>query len=162
MLNKKNIFLILIFAFLSGCATDYQVLKEYQFVKIHENLISGVEPEEVTRKILVTETGVGIPGENGSPLEQKYSAERAAVLDGYRKLVERLGGMIVEANSKTDNGKLTNDQVKTIANAYLRGASVESVSYENGMARADVKVYIQPRKEIFYHNLLGQRQWWWW
>jgi hypothetical protein len=158
----RFILLSIIISITTSCATDYQVLKEYQFVKIHENLIAGMEADELSRKILVTETGIGIPSRDGSPIEQKYSAERAAVLDAYRKLTERLGGMVLNANSKTANGRLTSDQVQTIAKAYLRGAKVESVVYERGMAKADVLVYINPRKEVYYHNYLEKRQWFWW
>ncbi len=157
----RKIYFSVFIVFFFGCATDYQVLKEYEFVNIHENLVAGLEPEEVKRKILVKETGIGMPSEEGSPAEQKYTAERAAVLDAYRKIAERLGGMIVQANSKANNGKLTEDQVKTIANAYLRGAAVEKITYSKGIARADVKVYIQPRQEIYYHDLLGRKKWFW-
>lgn len=144
---------------LCGCATDYQILKEYQFVRIHDNLIAGIEPDEASRKILISETGVGIPMDSGDPIEQKLSAQRAAVLDAYRKIIERLGGMVVQANSNTNNGRLTEDQIRTIANAYLRGANVVSINYEEGIAHADVKVYIQPRREVYYHNLLSTKKW---
>jgi len=157
----RKIFLAGLFFLVSGCATDYQVLKEYQFVKLHENLIAGLEPDEMSRKILVNETGMGIAPEEGTPAEQKFLAERAAILDAYRRLSERLGGLVVHANSKTNSGKLTDDQVRTIANVYLRGANIDSVIFEAGIAHADAKVYISPRKEVYYHHVLGERNWWW-
>lgn len=158
----RKIFTAGLLLFVLGCATDHQVLKEYQFVKLHENLIAGLEPDEMSRKILVNETGMGIAPEEGTPAAQKFMAERAAIVDAYRRLSERLGGLVVQANSKADNGQLTNDQVKTIASVYLRGASIDSVIFEAGIARADAKVYISPRKEVYYHYVLGDRTWWWW
>jgi hypothetical protein len=160
----KKIFIILIFIFfIAGCATNHHVLKEYQFVRMHENLIAGIEPEESNSKILITETGKGIAPENGTPMEQKYMAERAAVLDGYRKLTERLAGLIVQANSESGNGTLAQDEIKVVANAYMRGANVEEVIYQGGVARAEVKVYIKPREEVYYNNFFsGSGKSWWW
>lgn len=163
MKRVRNVFLTIIMFSLFGCATNFHVLKEYQFVRMHENLIAGIEPEEANQKILITEMGKGLAPESGSPMEQKLLAERAAVLDGYRKIAERLGGLILQANSKAGNGTLSEDQIKVFTKSYMRGANIEEVIYHGGIATAEIKLYIKPRKEVYYNNLLsgGGNDWWW-
>ena len=159
----KNILLLSGVVFFVSCATNYHVLKEYEFVRMHENLIAGIEPEEADQKILITEVGKGIAADTGTPMEQKFMAERAAVLDGYRKLAERLGGLILEANSKSGNGSLNEDEIKVLTKAYMRGANVEELIYNGGIATAEIKLYIKPRKEVYYNNFFSgtSRNWWW-
>ncbi|MGE4517941.1 MAG: hypothetical protein AB7E04_00350 [Desulfobacteraceae bacterium] len=159
----KKMFVIFVCIFLWGCATDYHVLKEYQFVRMHDNLIAGIEPEEADRKILITETGKGLAPENGTPMEQKYMAERAAVLDGYRRLSERLAGLIVQANSKAGNGSLAEDEIQVVAKSYMRGANIEEINYQGGIATAEIKLYIKPRKEVYYNSIFSgkERNWLW-
>ncbi|MDY0132700.1 MAG: hypothetical protein RBR53_08530 [Desulforegulaceae bacterium] len=154
----KKIFFIFISIFFLGCATDHHVLKEYQFVRMHDNLIAGIEPEEAVTKILITEIGKGVAPQNGTPMEQKYMAERAAVLDGYRRLSERLAGLIIQANSEAGNGSLDKDQIVVVAKSYMRGANVEEVTYQEGLATAEIKLYIKPRKEVYYNSLFSGRK----
>jgi hypothetical protein len=160
---KKAVIFILLSIFFCGCATDYHVLKEYQFVRMHDNLVAGIEPEEADRKILITETGKGLAPETGTPMEQKFMAERAAVLDGYRKISERLAGLIVHANSKAGNGSLAQDEIQVVAKSYMRGANIEEITYQGGVATAEIKLYIKPRKEIYYNSILpGKEKSWLW
>lgn len=155
LLNVSRIIpLFLVTALLSsigftGCTTHHQVLR-YEVPLIYSNrLIPGIEPEEALDKVVVRVLGKGIEPAKGTPIEKKLMAERAAVLDGYRQLAERLAGMIIETRSGTKNNGLTVDQVMTEASAYLRGAQISTISYQAGFATADIRLYLEPRENRF-------------
>lgn len=132
-----------------GCTTHHQVLR-YEVPLVYSNrLIPGIEPEEAVEKVVVRVLGKGVEPSRGTPIEKKLMAERAAVLDGYRQLAERLAGMIIESRSGSKNNALSMDQVMVEASAYLRGAQVSAISYQAGFATADIRLYLEPRENHF-------------
>jgi hypothetical protein len=136
-------------AALNGCSTPHQVLRYEGSVMEDTHLIPGIEPGESARKIMVSVKGEGLSPENGSAEQKRFMAERAAVIDGYRKLSERLAGLILNAQAQSGANTLSHDQVVIETNAYLRGAQVGGVTYHDGYATADVKVYLEPRESRF-------------
>ncbi len=139
-------------AILTGCSTGHQILKYESSISSSENIIPGIEPEESARKIMIVVRGKGIEPENGTPMQKKFMAERAAVLDAYRKLSERLAGLIINAQTHAGKNRLSLDEVIIETRAYLRGAQVGTVTYQNGFATVDVKIYIKPRQSMFLNN----------
>ena len=138
---------------LTGCTSSNEVLK-YQS-DIHYStvpIVQGLEPEELGKKITVSVKGRGIEPENGTPQQKKLIAERAAVLDGYRKLSERIAGTILNAYSTAGYNNITFDQVTSETNAYLRGAQVTFVSFSDGVGTATIRIYISPRELKFCHG----------
>ncbi len=136
-----------------GCSSGHEILKYENPIQTSQNqLVPGLEPEEATNKIAIDVIGQGVEPETGSPQQKKLMAERAAVIDGYRKLSERIAGTILNAYTAAGRNNISVDQVITETNAYLRGAQVAFVSHEDGIASARVKVYISPREYRFYHG----------
>lgn len=136
-----------------GCSTNHEVIKyESRINNSALNLIPGLEPEEASRKILISVRGQGIEPETGTPQQRKLMAERAAVIDAYRKISERVAGMIINAYSATGQNNISVDQITSETNAYLRGAQVNFVSFKDGVASATVKVYMAPREFKFYND----------
>lgn len=134
----------------SGCVTHHQVLRYETPLIYAKHYIPGIEPEESPAKIVVRVVGKGVEPSDGTPIEKKLMAERAAVIDGYRQLTERLAGMIIDSRSSVGNNSLSLDQVMIEANAYLRGAQVSTITYQAGFATADIKLYLEPRESRFY------------
>jgi hypothetical protein len=138
---------------LTGCTSSNEILK-YQS-NIHDSMVpmvQGMEPEELKKKIAINVKGQGLEPENGTPQQKKLMAERAAVIDGYRKLSERISGTILNAYSTAGYNNITFDQVTSETNSYLRGAQVMFVSFDDGVATANVRVYISPREIKYYHG----------
>ncbi|MFZ5573370.1 MAG: hypothetical protein ACOZF0_23450 [Thermodesulfobacteriota bacterium] len=133
-----------------GCIGRNQVLKYESTVNRSENIVPGIEPEESDRKILILVRGKGIEPEKGTPMQKKFLAERAAVLDGYRKLAERLGGLVLNAQTYGGSNALSMDEVMVETRAFMRGAQIGAVTYHEGFATVDVKVYITPRQAMFF------------
>lgn len=153
--NRGKIFsaAIMVMCILSGflgCSTGHQVLKYECGVNSAENIIPGIEPEESARKILILVRGKGIEPETGTPMQKKFLAERAAVLDGYRKLSERLAGMVINTQTQSGKNALSLDEVMVETRAYLQGAQIGRVTYQDGFATVDVKLYIKPRESKFF------------
>ncbi len=136
----------------SGCTSNHQILKYDSPIKTGDNLISGIEPEESSRKIMIMVKGKGLEPENGTPIQKRFMAERAAVIDGYKKLAERIAGAIIEICSTSENNTVSMDQIMIETRAYLRGAQIAGITYQNGYVVANVKVYIEPRQVRFYHG----------
>lgn len=88
--------------------------------------------------------GKGLEPENALTIgEAKIMAERAAVADGYRKLVEEIRGVYVDAYLKTGNGYVNYDMVQTHTQSWLRGAEVISTQVvEHNITEARIQLRI--------------------
>ncbi len=157
MTTIKNIFMLIIyftlFLVILGCTSGNEILKyENSINNSSSNLIPGLEPEESARKLMISVRGQGLEPPTGTPQQKRLMAERAAVIDGYRKLAERLAGTLLNAYSAAGYNNISMDQVTAETNAFLRGAQVNFVSFKDGIATANVRVYIAPRQYKFYHG----------
>ena len=139
-------------AFFSSCTSSYQVFKYENPIRKYQNVIPGVEPGESDNRITISVFGEGFDPDKGSVHQKKYLAERAATIDGYRKLSERLSGILLSAYTKSGMAGVTEDQVTSETNSYLRGAQAQLVSYKNGLAIVNTKVFIEPREVKAYHG----------
>lgn len=137
---------------LCACTSSHQVFKYENPIRDIRNLIPGVEPGEADNKIVISVFGQGFDPEHGNPHQKKYLAERAATIDGYRKLSERLSGILISAYTKSGMDGVTEDQITSETNSYLRGAQALLISYKNGVAIVNTKVFIQPRQVKAYHG----------
>lgn len=78
------------------------------------------------------------------PAAYRLRAKRAAELDGYRKLVERIYGLQVSGTSKLRDMVNESDEVRTRAQAFLKGARITSVRYcEDGVVEVEMQVTLQ-------------------
>lgn len=149
---QNKILLLILFLFsLSGCFFNNQTMKYSTHRESMHNFVAGIEPEESSNKILVIVKGKGVEPETGTLIQKKIMAERAAVIDGYRKLAERLSGIMIFIQSKTGQNKLTLDQIMVEASVMLKGAQVNNISYHDGFVTADVRVYIVPPSKGFFN-----------
>jgi len=154
MLSASSLILLLLFLAWCSRTTSHEVIK-YENDKLNTTphaLVPGFEPGEAGNKILVSVNGQGLAPATGTRQQKKLLAERAAIIDGYRRLSERLGGMILSAYSQAGKNNLSVDQVTTETNTYLRGAQVAFVSHDDGIARANIRVYLAPREYKFYQG----------
>lgn len=137
---------------LTGCTSSHQIFKYENPIQNIHNLIPGVEPGESDNKITISVFGQGFDPQNGTVHQKRYMAERAATIDGYRRLSERLAGIVLNAYTKSGITGISEDQVTSETNAYLRGAQARLISYKNGVATVNTKVFIEPRQVKAYHG----------
>ncbi len=161
-MKPNNVLLALIISLLtiiicSGCTSSHQIFKYENPIQKIQNLIPGIEPGESANKITISVFGHGFAPEKGSKHQKRFMAERAATIDGYRRLSERLSGIVVNAYSKSGIKGITVDQVTSETNSYIRGAQARLISYKDNVAIVNTKVFIEPRQIKAYHGSKASR-----
>ena len=94
-------------------------------------------------------TGKGLEPENAlTKGEAVLMAERAAVADGYRKLVEKVRGVYVDAFMKAGRGTINHDAIQVHTQSWLRGTEVMEVTQgEYGITNARLRLRINFSKK---------------
>ena len=112
---------------------------------------SGIHSEKVVDFHVV---GKGLEPESAVSKGQAIiMAERAAVADGYRKLVEKISGVYVDAYMKSGQGVVDYDIIRTQAQSWLRGAEIIDVKRRDfGITEAHMSLRI---------NFVCRKMIWW-
>ena len=87
--------------------------------------------------------GKGLEPENAfSKGEAVLMAERAAVADGYRQLVEKVRGVYVDAFMRAGRGTVDYDTIQVHTQSWLRGTEIMEVSMgEYGITNVRLRKY---------------------
>ena len=93
--------------------------------------------------------GKGIEPENAlSKGEAVIMAERAAVADGYRQLVEKVRGVYVDAFMRAGRGTVDYDTIQIHTQSWLRGTEIMEISQgEYGITQARLRLRINFARE---------------
>ena len=88
--------------------------------------------------------GKGLQPENSlSKGEAVLMAERAAVADGYRQLIEKLRGVYVEAYLRAGKGTVDQETIQVQTQSWLRGTEIMEVTQgEYGITSARLSLRI--------------------
>ena len=94
-------------------------------------------------------TGKGLEPENALTRgEAVLMAERAAVADGYRQLVEKVRGVYVDAFMKAGRGTVNHDEIQIHTQSWLRGTEVMEITQgEYGITNARMRLRINFSKD---------------
>jgi hypothetical protein len=94
-------------------------------------------------------TGKGLEPENAlTKGEAVLMAERAAVADGYRQLVEKVRGVYVDAFMKAGRGTINHDAIQVHTQSWLRGTEIMEVTQgEYGITNARLRLRINFTKK---------------
>ena len=127
---KKFSFIFGFLFFLGGCscATPAPVKK----IKIPKknNLQIAVKKDIVFK---VTGTGVA-PCENMCNMAQaKVMARRAAILNAYEQLAEKVYGIKIDAQDSVKNMMSTNNQISAQVKGLIKGAFIDKEEFKNGI-----------------------------
>jgi hypothetical protein len=99
----------------------------------------------VNQKIVTFQvTGKGLEPENAlTKGEAILMAERAAVADGYRQLVEKVRGVYVDAYMKAGRGTVSQDEIQVHTQSWLRGTEVMDITQADyGITEARLRLRI--------------------
>ena len=93
--------------------------------------------------------GKGLEPENALTRgEAVLMAERAAVADGYRQLVEKVRGVYVDAFMKAGRGTVNHDVIQIHTQSWLRGTEIMEVTRgEYGITNARLRLRINFSKD---------------
>lgn len=86
-------------------------------------------------------TGYGLPPEDAAtPQEARLLAERAAEVDAKRQLLERIGGVLVDAQTSVRDYAAAHDDVRAVVQGLVQGAHVTDTRYnDDGSVEVDVE-----------------------
>jgi|LGVF01.1.fsa_nt_gb hypothetical protein len=94
-----------------------------------------------TESIIFKATGEGVyPDDSSMGLAQKkLMARRAATVDAYRKLLEKVNEIEVNSESKLEDLLIKHDEVTVKVSGFIRGAQIVDVRTErDGIVEVDV------------------------
>ncbi|MEA3465902.1 MAG: LPP20 family lipoprotein [Thermodesulfobacteriota bacterium] len=146
---------IILFA-LSGCISSMDV---YDAHNQAGNVIPGIEKTNDEDALFVSfvATGQGLAPEVGSDQKKKLLADRAAVVDAYRNLSERVTGFIVDGYTRQGMSEISIDKIRVESNTYIRGAKVVDVVYAEGVSTATIKVLLPTNKRFLVDSVNKNR-----
>ena len=142
-----------------GCAPyppAYQVASTNQSY-MPENAPTPAEPPVVPgmeHMINVHVVGKGIAPETATSKGQAILlAERAAINDGYRKLVERIKGVYIYQYGQMGNEAIDFDFIRIEMETWLRGAEILKIEQkENGIVEAQMRTRIHVNQDHMLYN----------
>ena len=150
-------FLLGALIFITGCTYNNQV-QPPAYNKTNKMIIKKVEygnktciiDNRVKKNCILTveAKGVGIVPCNGacSMAQAKVMARRAAILDGYRALIEKIYGIKINGIDSVKNMALQSSIVRTHIEGVVRGANIEEESFKNGIYEVVMSVKIDINK----------------
>ena len=138
---KKIFFIFFIsLCFLTSCQT-FNVFKKQNEKNKEIPAVSG----NISYSNIITVIGKGIPPEGDDSARGRLLAERAAIIDGYRLLSEKLSGIILQANSQNKNFTLTKDEIQARTETYIRGVKIVDITHkDNGIVEIKMTLKISP------------------
>jgi len=84
--------------------------------------------------ITIEANGIGVaPASSISPAQAMAMARRAAIIDGYKALTEKLYGIKVNGRETVKDMVLQNSVLRSKIAGIIRGAVIEEEDYKNGM-----------------------------
>jgi hypothetical protein len=78
-----------------------------------------------------------------SPAQSYALAKRAAMVDGYRLLAERIGGVRVEGHDTIKNMEIVRSEVRTTVENSIRNAEIVETKFKDGMCEVELEVVIK-------------------
>lgn len=122
---------------------------------IEEGQTGGANERIIVFKV----TGKGVAPENATNKgEAVILGERAAVLDGYRQLAEKLKGVLIEAYSQRKGAKIDMDKIEAQTISYLKGVKIMDIvqgEYEIYKASMQVRVFFFESDLIWWPSGIG-------
>jgi len=95
-------------------------------------IVSNVNQKSCILRIEAT--GVGIVPCNGacSTAQARAMARRAAIMDGYKSLTEKMYGIKINGRDTVKNMILQNSTIRGYVEGLIRGAQIEEESFKDG------------------------------
>ncbi len=151
MIKQISILAVFVLIF-AGCAPKPQACKPVLIKRVTRIYEKPPKRDVVVLSVI----GEGIaPDYAKSPTHAMVLAKRAAILDGYRQLGEKLYGVRLSAKEKVEDAVLKNSKIVSQVNAIIKNASIVNNSYKDGLYRVMMELKIDRdllRRYIYSQN----------
>ena len=100
--------------------------------------------DTTNREVRISATGMGVaPRFAHSPAQSFALAKRAALVDAYRLLAERVGGVKVEGYDTIKNMEVVRSEVRATVSNSIRNAEIIETKFKDGMCEVQLEVVIR-------------------
>ena len=149
----SSMFMLATLIFSTGCATKKDtkkpvVKKERNHSEYLSEDIIPNSPILRGRKVMtVSAKGLGVaPVNTISPAQALALAKRAAVVDAYRQLGEKMYGIRIDAKDTIRDMALRSSVVKTRLQAVIKNAEIVDETYNNGLYEITMELKLDALK----------------
>ena len=105
--------------------------------------------------IEISAVGMGVAPESTlSPAQALALAKRAAIVDAYRQIGEKMYGIRVNAHDTVRDMVLKNSTVKTKVMAVIRNAEIIETIYKDGLCQVNMELKLDGKR--WYRILTGE------
>ena len=138
---KKLMCIIVVLQLLFICSCFHRT---YAPTTDERSVIEETNATDNNRVVVFKVTGKGMPPETAVRRgEAMILGERAAVLDGYRLLLEKLKGALIDTYSKREGVDVSMDKISSQARSYLKGVEIlETKVDEYDVYHVDMQVRV--------------------
>ncbi len=94
------------------------------------------------KPLRITVVGQGVAPCTGScsPEQALVLAKRAAIVDGYRLIAEKVKGVYVQGRDYVHNMMIKSSKVRTYVDAHIRNANIIDTLYKDGLCEVEMEV----------------------
>ena len=104
--------------------------------------------------ITIRAIGMGVaPAHTVNKAQAMAMAKRAAIVDGYRQLGEKMHGVRINAKDTIKDAMIKSSTVRTSVNSLVRNAEVMETVYADGLCQVEMEVRLDGRR--WYQALAG-------
>jgi hypothetical protein len=107
-------------------------------------------PADFNTVVTVVGTAAEDPSRARSAAQARLLAERAAVQDGYRRLLEYIYGISLSSTTSVKDLVLSSDRVDSEVSGFIRGAMVGDVRHSSGIAEVEVSLDLAGLQRIIF------------
>jgi len=148
---KKLICLVAVLQLFFMCSCYYRA---YVPNTAGRSVIEETKPLNNERVVVFKVTGKGMAPETAVRRgEAMILGERAAVLDGYRLLIEKLRGALIDTYSKRTGVDIDMDKISSQARSYLKGVEILETTvdkYDVYHTDMQVRVFFAYNNELIW------------
>lgn len=112
-----------------------------------EGMMSQGDREPVLRNgsnMRVSVSGLGVaPAFTSSPAQAYAMAKRAAMVEAYRLIAERINGVRIEGQDTIKNMVVKRSTVRANVSAMIRNATVVETTFKDGMCEVEMEVMLK-------------------